>query len=56
MRSLAIEPGPQKYLFGFGLLGPAQKCRLSAGHDNLLPDMVKPFDCRWIITARRAAV
>ena len=42
-RRVALEPGPQVYLLGFSLLGPANKDRFAGAHGEL-PEMAKPFD------------
>ena len=42
-RRVALEPGPQAYLLGFSLLGPADKDRFAGAHGEL-PEMAKPFD------------
>ena len=42
-RRVALEPGPQVYLLGFSLLGPANKDRFAVAHGDL-PGVVKPFD------------
>jgi len=42
-RRVALEPGPQAYLLGFSLLGPADKDRFAGAHGEL-PELAKPFD------------
>src|SRR6266436_3768647 len=42
-RRVALDPGPQAYLLGFSLLGPADKDRFAGAHGEL-PELAKPFD------------
>jgi hypothetical protein len=42
-RRIAIEPGPEAYLLGFSLLGPANKDWFAGAHGEF-PEMAKPFD------------